>query len=56
MPVEMMETNEVYNEGASSSSALLTQKQDKKKNQPWIEKFRPQKFEEIMGKKKTGSG
>lgn len=49
MPVEM-ESNENYNEGASSSSAL-NKKEDKKKNQPWIEKFRPQKFEEIMGKK-----
>lgn len=50
MPVEMETNEENFNEGASTSAAL-TSKQEKKKNQPWIEKFRPQKFEEIMGKK-----
>lgn len=48
MPTEMEDSGEKYNEGASSSSAF--QKQDKKNSQPWIEKYRPQKFEEIMGR------
>ena len=48
MPVEM---EEVINEGASTSSATAVNKaQEKKKSIPWIEKFRPQVFEEIMGK------
>lgn len=50
MPAETVEMQEVCNEGASTSSNALAQKEEKKKNQPWIEKFRPQKFEEIMGK------
>ena len=49
MPVEV-EKMEGVNEGASTSSAAAVAKQDKKKNAPWIEKFRPQVFEEIMGK------
>lgn len=47
-----------FNEGASTSSAPAAPvtnpaslKEDKKRNQPWIEKYRPQKFEEIMGEK-----
>ena len=46
-------TNDNYNEGASSSTSALVHKEDKKKNQPWIEKYRPQKFEEIMGKREN---
>lgn len=41
------------NAGASTSAACATNaaKSDaRKKNLPWIEKYRPQKFEEIMGK------
>lgn len=38
------------NNGASTSTDATGQKEDKKKNQPWIEKYRPRKFEEIMGK------
>lgn len=49
MPVEMETNQENINDGASTSGALNS-KQEKKKNQPWIEKFRPQKFEEIMGR------
>jgi hypothetical protein len=39
------------NAGASTSSALepTGMKSDKKKNLPWIEKYRPQKFDDIMG-------
>jgi hypothetical protein len=39
------------NSGASTSAAseALGNKTDKKKNLPWIEKYRPQKFDEIMG-------
>lgn len=48
MPTKM--DVEVVNDGASTStSAAVAQKAEKKKNQPWIEKYRPQKFEEIMG-------
>jgi replication factor C subunit 2/4 len=48
MPVEM---EEVINEGASTSSGTaLTKQQEKKKSLPWIEKYRPQVFEDIMGK------
>lgn len=51
MPVEM---EEVINEGASTSSGIAGNKvQEKKKSIPWIEKYRPQVFEEIMGKKKV---
>lgn len=47
-----METaDESVNRGASTSTAAVIE--DKKKNQPWIEKYRPQKFEEIMGKKSS---
>lgn len=48
MPVE---SEEIFNEGASTSSAAQVAKDEKKKNVPWIEKYRPQKFEEIMGEK-----
>lgn len=43
--------DENVNQGASTSSAVAVE--DKKKNQPWIEKYRPQRFEEIMGKFKV---
>lgn len=52
-------TESIVNEGASTSSVIQPMKQDKKKSVPWIEKYRPQIFEDIMGKKKknlfTGS-
>lgn len=51
MPVEIVESEAVVNEGASTSSTAATLKEDKKKNAPWIEKYRPKVFEEIMGKK-----
>lgn len=42
---------EVNNGASTSSTAEQTaNKVDKKKNLPWIEKYRPQKFDEIMGK------
>jgi len=42
---------EVFNEGASTSSGTaINKQQEKKKSIPWIEKYRPQVFEEIMGK------
>lgn len=47
----MEDVQEAVNDGATTSSAALAQKQEKKKNLPWIEKYRPQIFEEIMGKK-----
>lgn len=48
MPTKM--DVEVVNDGASTSTAsAAAQKEEKKRNQPWIEKYRPQKFEEIMG-------
>jgi len=50
MPPVTVVAEPMCNEGASTSSAALTIKQDKKKNMPWIEKYRPQVFEEIMGK------
>lgn len=50
MPAEIEEMETVVNEGASTSSAALKLKEDKKKNSPWIEKYRPKIFEEIMGK------
>lgn len=46
----MEETESAVNEGASTSLTAAALKQDKKKNAPWIEKYRPQVFEEIMGK------
>lgn len=50
MPAESEDMETVVNEGASTStSAALTLKEDKKKNSPWIEKYRPKVFEEIMG-------
>lgn len=52
MPATVDLTTENVNEGASTSATVATKeqsKEDKKKNQPWIEKYRPQKFEEIMG-------
>lgn len=55
MPVEVeeAEVQDATNEGASTSAvSAAAQKQDKKKNLPWIEKYRPQKFEEIMGESK----
>lgn len=51
MPVEMEALQDEINEGASTSITALAQKQDKRKNMPWIEKYRPQVFEEIMGEK-----
>lgn len=45
-------TEEIINEGASTSNAVQQAKQDRKKSVPWIEKYRPQIFEDIMGKKK----
>lgn len=42
-------STENYNEGASTSSSAQQAKQDRKKNVPWIEKYRPQVFEDIMG-------
>lgn len=46
------QTEDIFNEGASTSKGgILKKPQEKKKNVPWIEKFRPTKFEEIMGKK-----
>lgn len=56
MPAEIEEMETVVNEEASTSSvtsATLKLKEDKKKNSPWIEKYRPKIFEEIMGKLKT---
>lgn len=50
MPVEMEICDENVNQGASTSSAVVSIVEDKKKNQPWIEKYRPQRFEEIMGR------
>jgi hypothetical protein len=44
------ESEEVYNKGASTSASAESLKEEKKKNAPWIEKYRPQVFEEIMGK------
>jgi hypothetical protein len=49
------QNDEVYNEGASTSTSAETLKQDKKKSAPWIEKYRPQVFEEIMGEKNSFS-
>lgn len=46
-----MLSEENFNEGASTSSAAQQMKQEKKKSVPWIEKYRPQVFEDIMGKK-----
>jgi hypothetical protein len=46
MPEQMEEST--VNEAASTSTAASA-KQEKKKNAPWIEKYRPQVFEEIMG-------
>lgn len=43
------QTEEVINEGASTSSAAQATKQEKKKNIPWIEKYRPHVFDDIMG-------
>lgn len=51
MPVEMEALQDEINEGASTSTTALAQKQDKRKNMPWIEKYRPKVFEEIMGEK-----
>lgn len=51
MPSEVEEKQDVVNEGASTSTTLAEQKLEKKKNLPWIEKYRPSKFNEIMGKK-----
>lgn len=50
MPVDTEEAQDIDMEGPSTSSAAVAQKAEKKKNQPWIEKYRPQVFEEIMGK------
>lgn len=43
------QTEEVINEGASTSSSAQQAKQEKKRNVPWIEKYRPHVFEDIMG-------
>jgi hypothetical protein len=50
MPGEIEDNEAVVNSGASTSTTAETTKEDKKKNAPWIEKYRPHKFEEIMGK------
>lgn len=50
MPAEIENDQDMEVDGPSTSSAISAAKQDKKKNIPWIEKFRPQVFEEIMGK------
>ncbi|CRL05543.1 CLUMA_CG018207, isoform A [Clunio marinus] len=55
MLVETIKESEIVNDGASTSSAPLVQKENKKKNIPWIEKYRPQRFEEIMGNEDTVS-
>jgi hypothetical protein len=44
------QSEEIINQGASTSGIQAQTKQDKKKNVPWIEKYRPQTFDEIMGK------
>lgn len=43
---------QVINQGASTSAQLqkIEKDKEKKKSSPWIEKYRPQVFEEIMGK------
>lgn len=41
--------SESFNEGASTSSSVQQAKQDRKRSVPWIEKYRPQVFEDIMG-------
>lgn len=46
-----MLNEENFNEGASTSSTAQQMKQDKKRSVPWIEKYRPQVFEDIMGEK-----
>lgn len=48
-------TEDNVNEGASTSSSAQQMKQDRKKSVPWIEKYRPQVFEDIMGKKKKSN-
>jgi hypothetical protein len=50
MPGEIEDSEAVVNSGASTSTTATTSKEDRKKNAPWIEKYRPQVFEEIMGK------
>ena len=42
-------STESYNEGASTSSSVQQAKQDRKRSVPWIEKYRPQVFDDIMG-------
>lgn len=37
------------NQGASTSSAGQQKKEERKRSVPWIEKYRPQVFEDIMG-------
>lgn len=44
-----MVSEENYNEGASTSKSAQQVIQEKKKNVPWVEKYRPTKFEDIMG-------
>lgn len=46
------ETESNVNSGASTSAGAATnagKAEAKKKSLPWIEKYRPQKFDEIMG-------
>lgn len=43
-------SEENVNEGASTSTSAQVAKQDRKKTVPWIEKYRPQVFEDIMGR------
>jgi hypothetical protein len=46
----MPSQSDVYNEGASTSSATKQpEKNARPKHIPWIEKYRPQVFDEIMG-------
>jgi hypothetical protein len=43
------QSEEIINEGASTSTPTQQTKGEKKRNIPWIEKYRPKVFEDIMG-------
>ncbi|XP_037047409.1 replication factor C subunit 2 [Bradysia coprophila] len=45
----------VESEAGPSTSNVVTKEKSKKKNLPWIEKYRPQTFEEIVGNQDTVS-